>query len=139
MNRAQRRAVSALQRPGMRRAWEPFERIPEHERPDLFAHYRGGIGDLVSVWKNNIYLVQVYHRAHGCDVALQLAVRRHDEGDGIGWDDLQRIKNEVVGDERIAIEVYPAQGDVIDQANMRHLFVLPVGMPAPFTIRGRWS
>lgn len=46
----------------------------------------------------------------------------------------------VVGPERVAVEIYPAESDVMDQANMRHLFVLPEGTPPPFSLRGgRWT
>ena len=71
--------------------------------------------------------------------ALHLAVRRLDESDGISWDDLQWIKNEIAGADRVAVELYPEASEVMDQANMRHPFVLPVGVAAPFTIRGRWA
>lgn len=138
MNRALRRAnLSGLRSEG-RRPWEPFERIPETERPELFARQRRTTGDLRSVWKNNRYIVQIYARVTEAGEALQLACRRNDEEPIEGWDDLQRMKNEIVGADRIAIEIYPAASNVIDQANMRHLFVLPEGQPAPFTIEGRW-
>lgn len=139
MNRATRRAATALSRPGTRLPWQPFERMPESERRDLFARQRERVGDLISVHKNNLYIVQVYRREVPDGDALQLAVRRIDEEDGISWDDLQRIKNEIAGDRRVAVEVYPEAAEVMDQANMRHLFVLPAGTPAPFTIRGRWD
>lgn len=119
----------------MRLVWQPFERVHESENPARFAQQRERTGDLVSFWKNNVYSVQVYARGD----ATQLVVRRHDELGGIGWDDLQRIKNEIVGADRVAIEIFPAEDDVVNQANLRHLFVLPAGEPAPFTIKGRWS
>lgn len=141
MNRAQRRAGLALSRPGMRLPWQPFERVPESDRPELFAQQRERVGDLQSVWKNNRYIVQIYRRALGGGAmeASHLAVRRNDESEIQGWDDLQRIKNELAGGDRVALEIYPPEAEVIDQANMRHLFVLPAGTVAPFTIRGRWE
>ncbi|SDW75939.1 hypothetical protein SAMN04488041_103159 [Sulfitobacter pontiacus] len=42
----------------------------------------------------------------------------------ITWDDLQYIKNMVWGDLIRAIEVYPAQADVVNSCNMRHLWRL---------------
>jgi hypothetical protein len=123
----------------MRQPWQPLERVPESDNPELFARQRRNVGDLLSFWKNNVYSVQLYRRetAHG-DVT-QLVVRRHDEEPVKGWDDLQRVKNELVGEERTAIEIYPPEDEVVDQAPLRHLFVLPRGQSAPFTIRGRWA
>jgi hypothetical protein len=43
------------------------------------------------------------------------------------WRDLQRIKNEIVGPERWAVQFYPPAADVIDAADMYHLWVMPVG------------
>ena len=42
----------------------------------------------------------------------------------ITWDDLQFIKNMVWGEQIRAIEVYPAQADVVNSRNMRHLWRL---------------
>ena len=140
MNRATRRASVATLRPAMRQPWTPFVRLLESDRPELWARQRERVGDLLTVWKNNLYSVQVYRRALGAEgEALHLAVRRHDESEVRGWDDLQRIKNEIAGVDRAALEVYPVEAEVMNQANMRHLFVLPAGTPAPFTIRGRWA
>ena len=44
--------------------------------------------------------------------------------DGITWDELQRIKNECLGEDVWCVEVYPAQSELLDVANMRHLWVL---------------
>lgn len=138
MNRASRRATIASLRPGMRQAWQPFEQMPESERPEIFARQRERVGDLQSFWKNNIYSVQIYRRATKRGVALQLVVRRHDEEEIQGWDDLQRVKNELAGPDRVAVEIYPPQHELMDQAPLRHLFVLPVGEAAPFTLHGGW-
>jgi hypothetical protein len=44
--------------------------------------------------------------------------------DGIGWDDLQRLKGEAGYGEYCAVEIYPPDADVVNVANMRHLFIL---------------
>lgn len=47
------------------------------------------------------------------------------EHDGsITWDQLQAIKCAVWGDSARAIEVYPASGNVVNSANIRHLWKL---------------
>ena len=42
----------------------------------------------------------------------------------ITWDKLQEIKNQVWGKDARAIEVYPAERDVINNATIRHLWRL---------------
>jgi len=42
--------------------------------------------------------------------------------DGITWDDLQRIKRECGFGLRLAVEMYPPDDDVVNVANMRHLW-----------------
>lgn len=68
---------------------------------------------------------------------LHLRVLRVDGRDGISWDDLQRIKNEIVGADRLAVEVYPPEAELVNEVNMRHLWVLPEGMALPFGLYRR--
>ena len=44
--------------------------------------------------------------------------------DGIAWDDLQRLKRECGYGDADAIEVFPADADVVNVANMRHLWIM---------------
>lgn len=55
---------------------------------------------------------------------LHLSIRRHDRQAIHDWRDLQRIKNEIVGPEHEGVELYPAEGRLMDAANQYHLFVL---------------
>lgn len=48
---------------------------------------------------------------------------------GITWDDLQQLKAEAGYGDRQAVEIYPADEDVVNVANMRHLWVLPESLP----------
>jgi len=45
--------------------------------------------------------------------------------DNIGWDAIQSIKNSVGYSGMDCVEIYPMQRDVINVANMRHLWVIP--------------
>ena len=47
------------------------------------------------------------------------------------WRDLMRIKNELIGPDREAIELYPSMERIHDTANQFHLWVLPEGMLQP--------
>lgn len=48
---------------------------------------------------------------------------------GIPWEDLQRLKCEAGYPDHDAVEIFPAQKDVVNVANMRHLWVLPDEIP----------
>lgn len=52
----------------------------------------------------------------------------------IPWRDKQRIKNELFGKERIAIEFFPKESELIDEAGMYHLWVFPPQTEMPFGI-----
>lgn len=58
-----------------------------------------------------------------------LKVWRRDGRDGIPWDDLQRIKNEVLGEESCAVEFYPPEAKLANSANARHLWTVPFPPP----------
>lgn len=67
--------------------------------------------------------VQISYLSHPVFGEIQhLWIRRHDSKP-IGWSQLQRIKNEVAGKEKMAIQVFPKESLLIDQANMYHLWV----------------
>jgi hypothetical protein len=53
--------------------------------------------------------------------------------DGITWDTLQLLKRECGHGERWAVEVYPPDTDIVNVANMRHLWLLRA--PPPFGFR----
>ncbi len=78
----------------------------DHLRYQVLNQHYQGVGDVdhLKVWKDN-------------------------GEDGISWDELQAVKNEVLGKDVVAVEVYPRQCDVVDELNMRHLFVLHGKVP----------
>lgn len=48
------------------------------------------------------------------------------EHDGnITWDELQALKNKHMGEDAVAIEVYPKGKEVLNNANVRHLWRFP--------------
>jgi len=51
------------------------------------------------------------------------------------WSWIQEIKDRLWPD-RIAVEVYPPEDQIVDVAPMRWLFVLPKGAMLPFTLSG---
>lgn len=60
------------------------------------------------------------------------------------WPEMQRIKDEIAGPDATAIEVYPPKAEVVDEADMFHIWVLrgklPFGlhrMPEPPGLQSR--
>lgn len=108
--------------------WERRDTTPEqmarfHRDADNFRPY---------AVLNNRYSVQLSDEATDWGLVVHLWIRRHD-GDMVrSWADMQRIKNELVGEERVAIEVFPKVSELIDQANIAHLWVLPEDFVLPF-------
>lgn len=52
----------------------------------------------------------------------------------IGWNEKMMIKNELFGEDRFAIEVYPKQKNLVDIADVYHLWVFDKKYDMPFGI-----
>lgn len=73
----------------------------------------------VTIWKNDIYQVSRRDLPNGW---VHLNIRRVDGGPVLrDWRHFQQIKNELLGDECEAIEMYPAESRKVDTSNKYHL------------------
>lgn len=88
------------------------------------------------VWHNDAYVVFSYEEATVVGVVQRLAVVRKDSATVRSWRDMQAIKDELAGPSRTAIEVFPPAGEVIDEINAYHLWVLPPGFLLPVDLHG---
>lgn len=127
MNRARRRLSERAGAKLMHGGWTPWQEIPWS---DLVAH--GAPRSVTRAWRNNYFIVQCVPEAGG---VTRLMVRRNDAQPIRAWLDLQRVKNELCGPERYAVEVYPPQSQLVDDANLYHLWVFPEGGGLSFTLR----
>ena len=50
----------------------------------------------------------------------------------LGWKEKQRVKDELFGADRMAIEVFPRSVELVDAADMYHLWVFPAGVSFDF-------
>ena len=83
----------------------------------------------IKVYKNDEFLVQVF-KLDGEPTRLTVNRVKHKNGkwlDGITWDQLMHVKRLVGYADKCAIEIYPPDQDIVNVANMRHLWV--VDMP----------
>jgi hypothetical protein len=72
-------------------------------------------------WINDLYQVQV--RQHDDQGLMHLNIRRRDGAHDIrDWRHFQRIKNEILGPEAEAVELYPAESRLQDTSNKFHLW-----------------
>lgn len=82
----------------------------------------------IQIFRSKFFLVQVFDEGEG---VTRLTVNRGmlDKSgrwvDGITWDELQDLKRQAGFGEQMAVEIYPDDFNVVNDANMRHLWVLP--------------
>ena len=86
-----------------------------------------------SVWRSRFFLVQCYAEQDGITrLSVVRSVIEPTTGrwrDGITWEELQTIKREVGFQDYMAVEIYPADRNIINVANMRHLWVMRDPLP----------
>lgn len=85
--------------------------------------------DSYGVFEDGAYRVAARETRFDPDgpVWTHLVISRHDGQPVHSWDDLQRIKSDLCGEESEAIELYPSQARLVDRTNTYHLWVLPEG------------
>lgn len=78
-------------------------------------------------WVSRKYLVQLFEQADGAQRMSICRTTLDESGhweDGLTWEELQQIKAEVGFGSAWAVEIYPPEDDVVNVANMRHLWLL---------------
>ena len=119
MNRHERRAANQHLKKENKTYPDQLLSVPETEWP------RREPG-MVALWRSNRFLVQVYVEENG---VVRLSICRTEINsrgqwqENITWEELQEIKNQCGYEHFDAVEVYPRQKDVVNVANMRHLWV----------------
>lgn len=135
MNRQQRRMAHSYHKKEVRNAlnsnqWGAWE--------DITSEFMMKLGDkpesirMKKYLKNNLYSAQIIDTKEG----LLLGIRRHDQSTDITWSHKQRIKNEVLGESFQAIEFFPKQGELVDDANMYWLWVVNITVDLKGALEG---
>jgi hypothetical protein len=69
---------------------------------------------ITKIYKN--YIIELYNDNH-------IIIRKTDKSPvNVSWYEMQFIKNIVIGPDEYAIEIYPSEDDLVDNANIRHLW-----------------
>lgn len=84
----------------------------------------------VAVFRSMTFLVQVFEEQSGHRLSINRTVIAGWKSDwpvyreGISWDEMQRLKAEAGFGDRWAVEIFPPDSEVVNAANMRHLWLL---------------
>lgn len=117
--------------------WEPLQRavpiVPDwvKDDPEAIRHIQ-----MREVWKNNIYTVTVFRNMDGTIIpdeqveVICLSIKANNKSVRRDWREFQKIKNEILGPEEEAVEIYPAESRLVDTANQYFLWCMK-GKRAP--------
>jgi hypothetical protein len=96
----------------MPKSWQPFqtEALPE------------GAGILFHNNRYHVILRKHKNPRPGEPDVIHLSVRDNERSARHDWRDLQRIKNEIVGEEIEMVEVFPRESHLVDMSNQYHLW-----------------
>ena len=125
LNRQQRRALEKAKRVLINTYPEELTRVSEDD-PNL--PYTSHPQDLDSIWRNKKFTVMVWNVPAGKKMTISRntwdshACRYKD---GITWDEIMEIKRGIGMGEENAVEFYPPDSEVINIANVRHIWILP--------------
>lgn len=133
---------------------ERLRELMEHARklrPELSSLaideiFTAAIAEAREIWANRFYQVHVIRwpaRPPIPHPVVQLSIRRMDRQAARDWRHFQQIKNELVGPECEAVELYPAESRLVDTATQFHLWCVadpywrfPLGYDAGRVVSG---
>jgi hypothetical protein len=126
--------------------WQPLRRVPM-TREIARVHDKIGMNSSnMEIWSNDTYEVFVKPADLEDDGTegdreglVHLSVKRYDRMAVHNWRHLQQMKNEILGDMREAIELYPGEHRIADTANQTHPWVLPAGVAVPLGFDGGFT
>jgi len=119
--RAERKALAKAAAGNPCPAWTPFREVPAPEGYTLQPGERIFVNSRYQVFATPVPSM-VEHG--GWPAMVHLSIKRHDREPIHDWRDLQRVKNEIVGPNHEAVELYPAESRVVDTSNQFHIWVL---------------
>lgn len=79
-----------------------------------------------AIFLNDIYQVNVRRMiVEGMGRCVHLSIKRRDRQPVTDWRDIQWIKNQLVGPEVEAVQLFPAESRLVDTSNQFHIFCFP--------------
>lgn len=111
-----------------------FDPVIAEQYEDYSAQFAEFASGESTMWQNNRYVVIRKEIGEGM---TWLSIRHRNRKAVRDWRHFQRIKNELAGPEREAVEIYPAESRLVDEANQYHLWVFPENYTIPFGFNER--
>ncbi len=98
-------------------------RLEPKDWPELAADHPAPPDE---AWRSRAYLVQIRYLDPSTSGGAEelITIRRTIHGAPFTWDEIQVIKRDVGRGDRAAVEVFPEDAHLIDEAEMRHLWIL---------------
>jgi hypothetical protein len=108
----------------VRPLWTPFRPI-EFPPPNGVSTEEWG-----ECFINSRFMVFRRVLQSGLGPVIHLSIKNRDNSAHHDWREFQRVKNELIGEEEDAIEIYPAESRCVDTSNQYHIWCV-LGMPIP--------
>ena len=102
--------------------WTPFEQTTDSQGNDRCFDGTNWF----DIYKNSRFTVlkRTITSSHENEPEIvHLSIKRNDRAPIMNWRDLQKIKNELVGPECEAVQIFPAESRMVDTSNQYHLWV----------------
>ena len=80
----------------------------------------------IMVLRSKTFLLQVYKENGAIRLSINRTVVDHNMKwkERISWEQLQELKRQAGYGDQLAVEIYPCDKDVVNVANMRHLWII---------------
>lgn len=110
--------------------WTPFREVPPPAEVDGASGVKFFVNSRYQVNLTRFDIEAPFGRC------IHLSIKTLDRAPYHDWRDFQRIKNELIGPEYEAVELYPAESRLVDTSNQYHLWCF-TGFKFPFGYRNR--
>ena len=106
-------------KPSIKERWTPFK----------VAYSPSSSSDEVYVNKTHTVLIHFSNKSlkNPMDGWVTLSIKRNDRRAECDWRILQRIKNEIVGENREGVQLFPSMERILDTANQYFIYIAPKG------------
>lgn len=132
-SRQQRLHAKALERRAIKTGVWGAWRIADYPRGLPGASPRGWCSEVRTTYANDLYVVLCRPVRTDWGIMTHCAIRTISSLEP-PWRDKQRLKNEIFGSDASAVEVMPPDAQLVDDADMYHMWILPAGFALPFTL-----
>ena len=109
--------------------WSNFlARVPPEDWTDTM---RAMLVKPSEAWRSRHFALMVYPEPNNIErlSICRAAIDGDRWADKITWDELMELKRQCGRGDKCAVEIFPQDSEIVNVANMRHLWVLPYSPP----------